>query len=114
MGIPYHLLHDTATIQTPTQSTDSAGSPTTTYSGTATVACRVDADSSQDAARYMRETGLRRSTGYFPPTHTDGTALTLNKTTRVVVGSVTYRVVGPATNAADVEVLQVVTLEEDT
>lgn len=110
---PFHLLHDTATIQTPTHAVDSAGAPSTSYSGTTTVACRVMPDSSEDSLRWMRETGRQRNIGFFPPTYPDGSAVTINKDTRVVVGSVTYRVVGPANNEGDVEVLQAVVLEID-
>ena len=114
MTTPFQLLHDTATVQTASQSVDATGAPTASNSGSSTVACRIDPDNSSDALRYMRETGKRLSTGFFPPTYTDGTALVLAKGVKLTVSSVPYRVVGPAMNAGDVEVLQVVSLEEDT
>lgn len=115
METPYHLLNLSCTVTPAVTTQDDAGAPAYAWSGTAqTVACTIQTSSTQDAIEYMRQTGTRVSTVFMAPVDTAGNAVNVVHDSRIVIGSTTYRVVGPHNDRAGKGVLLTVTVEEIT
>ncbi len=112
MNTPYHLLTSSATVSTPTYAQAADGSEYVTSSASVTVQCTIQPSSNSDSLRYMRETGVRRSTMYMAPLNTAGSATGIDKNAVVVSGGITYRVVGGIQDSAGKGALYTAELEE--
>lgn len=110
MRTPYHLLPTLATVQAPTVAVSNA-TQTRTYSGGVTVQCRIQHDASRESIERERLEGVATYTGMFAPVDTAGNAVTITKDTLVVVGSTTYRAIGPGRDQGAAGVLILATLE---
>jgi len=115
MRTPGHLFTKTATVQTPTHTTQGDGGTDTSFASTySNVACDIQPASSSDSLRYRVELGLRVSTGYFYPDLNTGSPVAILKDWRIVCENKVYRVVGDAMDPTGRGILQTCTLEETT
>lgn len=113
MDVPYHLLTESATIKLPTVGQDSTGAETINYSTTAyaSVPCRVTSKGSDFRVADGRLEGQVTHIIQIPTYQTDGTAYTVGKNTRIVVGSNTYKTLGPGRDSSAMGVLQRIEVE---
>ena len=111
---PRHLMKDTAIIQTESYTVGTDGSQIHTFSDGGTVQCMIQPDQSSVGREYERMTGRVRFALYFPATTIAFTAATIAKNYRVKIGSLWYRVLGPALDLCTMGVVNVVYVEIDT
>jgi len=109
------LFNSEATITATTWSTSSSDGSISRADGTAqtNVPCRINAMNASESIRIGREFGQTTFEGFFPTQLGDGTSVVLTTDSKVVVGSVTYRVLGPPVDQGGVGGLYAVTLEVD-
>lgn len=107
MNVPRHLLKDTATFNNGSASTGNGGNTVYTYTGGTSVACRIQADQSEEGLVWQGNTGKVRYTVLFAAAD-----FTPTKDCQISWNGKTLRVLGPLMNPGAADVLTYVRAEE--
>lgn len=107
MITPRHLLTNSATFSNGTKDVQDGGNVAWDYSSTTTVACRIQADQSEEALAWVGNTGKLRYTVLFAAAD-----FTPTKDCQINWGGKLLRVLGPPMNPGAADVLTYVRAEE--
>ena len=109
---PLHLLRQTATVKPPLLGVADDNSPVVSYpSDGQSFACMLRPLSSTDSIQYQGETARTLYTLTHAMIGSDGSTVVVQKDYRVVIESVTYRVVGVSLNSSSADCIGRATVE---
>lgn len=109
------MMNKTATVNRPTvakEAATGAQEKTTASELHASLPCALQADRSDVAIKYERETGIKRYTLFVPIAHPGtGTAVDLRNDDEIVIDSTTFTVTGPSIDVSGRQSHYTVTVE---